>query len=104
MLLQHVWDLHFDPTTNIIDVLCRTRPPQDRRSASLSAHPYRPRRRVLCPVLLAKTLRSSTIHAGADLDRLFGARCIALFGYVYRSHGRFLRAQPIRIVAIKAES
>jgi DNA-binding response OmpR family regulator len=20
MLLQHVWDLHFDPTTNIIDV------------------------------------------------------------------------------------
>jgi two-component system, OmpR family, response regulator len=20
MLLQHVWDIHFDPTTNIIDV------------------------------------------------------------------------------------
>jgi two-component system OmpR family response regulator len=31
MLLQHVWDIHFDPTTNIIDVLCWAPEAQNRR-------------------------------------------------------------------------
>jgi two-component system, OmpR family, response regulator len=29
MLLQHVWDLHFEPTTNVIDVYVGRGPPQD---------------------------------------------------------------------------
>ena len=53
MLLQHVWDLHFDPSTNIIDVYVgRVRRKVDER-AGLSLDPHRARRRILppCPSL-----------------------------------------------------
>jgi two-component system, OmpR family, response regulator len=42
MLLQHVWDLHFDPTTNIIDVYVgRVRRKVDDRQAYPLIHTVR---------------------------------------------------------------
>ena len=53
MLLQHVWDLHFDPSTNIIDVYVGRvrRKVDDRRPIS---DPHRPWRRVLPPCSLLR--------------------------------------------------
>ena len=49
MLLQQVWDLHFDPTTNIIDVYVgRVRRKVDSQH-TYPAHPYSTRRGILCP-------------------------------------------------------
>jgi two-component system OmpR family response regulator len=53
MLLQHVWDIHFDPTTNIIDVYVGRLRRKIDPSAGLPAASYGPRRRVLRPCSLA---------------------------------------------------
>ena len=49
MLLEHVWDYHFDPQTNVIDVhVSRLRAKVD-KGFDKAAHPYGPRRRLHGP-------------------------------------------------------
>src|SRR6266567_6880073 len=61
MLLQHVWDLHFDPTTNIIDVYVgRVRRKVDSQQAYPLIHTIRGVGFCVRAPSLAKTLRSST--------------------------------------------
>ena len=97
MLLQHVWDLHFDPSTNIIDVYVgRVRRKVDGQQAYPLIHTIRGSG--IVSVLLAKTLRSSTFKLALICIGIFGATVVALFGYVYWSTASY-RAWPIRSCA-----
>jgi two-component system, OmpR family, response regulator len=83
MLLQHVWDLHFDPMTNIIDVYVgRVR----RKVDAAQAYPLIHTSAVsgFVSVLLAKTLRSTTFKLALTYIAIFGALVFALLGYVSR--------------------
>ncbi len=44
MLLENVWDYHFDPQTNVIDVHVSRAARQDRQGPAPRADPHRPRR------------------------------------------------------------
>ena len=49
MLLENVWDYHFDPQTNVIDVHISRLRAQDRQGLRRAAAAYRPRRRLHDP-------------------------------------------------------
>src|SRR5262249_41776757 len=93
MLLQHVWDLHFDPTTNIIDVYVgRVRRKVDDHQAYPLIHTVRS----VGYCVRAPHYDAALLHvqAGADLHRDFrrrGRRAARLCLLV----DRFLRAQPV---------
>ena len=93
MLLQHVWDLHYDPDDQHHRCLCRTRPPQGRRCTSLSTYPYHPRRRVLRPCSWLRPYgppRSSWRWFASRFSAPLSLRCWAM------SIGQPLpRAQPV---------
>jgi DNA-binding response OmpR family regulator len=81
MLLQHVWDLHFDPTTNVIDVYVgRVRRKVDTQQAYPLIHTVRGVGFVSVP--LAKTFRLSTLRLALICIVIFGAVVLALFSYV----------------------
>jgi len=50
-------------------------------------------------VLLAKTLRSSTLRLALLAIAVFGAAVVALFGYVYWSTASFVRSRADRAIA-----
>ena len=49
MLLENVWDYHFDPQTNVIDVHISRLQEQDRQELRQAAAAYGARRRVHDP-------------------------------------------------------
>ncbi len=49
MLLENVWDYHFDPQTNVIDVHVSRLRAQDRQGLRAAAAPYRARRGIHDP-------------------------------------------------------
>ena len=53
MLLENVWDYHFDPQTNVIDVHISQASHQDRQGLSRAHVANRPRRRIYDPCPLA---------------------------------------------------
>jgi signal transduction histidine kinase len=55
-------------------------------------------------VLLAKTLRSSTLRLALLAIAIFGAAVIALFGYVYWSTASFVRSRADRAIAAEQTS
>lgn len=82
MLLQHVWDLHFDPSTNIIDVYVgRVRRKVDDARAYPLIHTIRGIG--YCLRALAKTLRSSTFRLALIAIAAFGLIVAAIMAYVY---------------------
>jgi len=96
MLLQHVWDLHFDPSTNILDVYvgaCGARWIPSRPIRSFN----RARRR-FCSVLSLRRCDPRP-QAGADLHRHIGAAVVALLGYVYWSTASYVQGRSDRAIA-----
>ncbi len=49
MLLEHVWDYHFDPQTNVIDVHVSRLQIEDRQGLRSPPDPHHPRRRLHGP-------------------------------------------------------
>src|SRR3984893_14394498 len=98
MLLQHVWDLHFDSTTNIIASM------SDASDARLTVS--KPIRSSIpsaasgfVSVLLAKTLRSSTFKLALICIGMFGAAVVALFSYVYWYTASYVRSRSDPAIA-----
>ena len=97
MLLQHVWDLHFDPSTNIIDVYVgRVRRKVDGQQAYPLIHTVRGTGYV--SVLLAKTLTSSTFRLALIAIGTFGVIVSAIFSYVYLSTSAYVRSRSDRAI------
>ena len=98
MLLQHVWDLHFDPTTNIIDVYVgRVRRKVDDAQDYPLIHTVRGVG--FCVRAPCETLRSSTLRLALISILVFGAAVIGLFGYVYFSAASYVRVLSDRDIA-----
>ena len=72
MLLEKVWDYHFDPQTNVIDVhISRLRQKIDRGFRG-AADPHRARRRILPACDLIRLLETSTFRLTLIYLALFG--------------------------------
>jgi len=97
MLLQHVWDLHFDPSTNIIDVYVgRVRRKVDGQQAYPLIHTVRVSG--TASVLLAKTLTSSTFKLALIAIGTFGVIVSVIFSYVYLSTSSYVRSRSDRAI------
>ena len=97
MLLQHVWNLHFDTTTNIIDVYVgRVRRKVDSQQSYPLIHTIRGVGFV--SGLLSKSLRSSTFRVALLCILIFGTVVLALFSYVYLATDAYVLAQSDRAI------
>src|ERR1700730_1123331 len=98
MLLQHVWDLHFDPTTTTSVAMSDASAARSTASKpTRSSTPFAASGSA--SGLLAKTFRSSTLRLALICIAIFGAAVFALFSYVYWSTASYVRSRSDQTIA-----
>ncbi len=68
MIIEHVWDIHFDSVSNVVEVHINSLRNKIDRGFDASAHPHHPRRRVTCSPTPCRHDPHAAHAPGADLD------------------------------------
>ena len=97
MLLETVWDYHFDPQTNVIDVhISRLRQKIDRGFEVPLIHTVRGAG--IVSVRLKRLLETSTFRLALIYLALFGVSALALLGFLYGATAGFIEHQTAETI------
>ncbi len=90
MLLENVWDYHFDPQTNVIDVHISRSALQDRQGLLAAAAAHRPRCRIHDPRRNAALTRAEAVSALGKLFRTTAFKLTLVYLIVFALFAAFL--------------